>query len=263
MVTYNRATVSRMNKSIILTCLILVVHNGCDGLQLFPQRPQLKTKHQLANRYPIFLRQTPSNESEDGKQSSENNPLSFFESVVHQVTGDTSYKFGDLTKKTLTDLTGKDLEEEGYQFGDISKNLANQAGRVVTGDESYQFGDITKSKLAELEKELEAWKEASTENLNAVPNIVAQTYQGLTPKQRKEILVWVIRLMAIGLLTFGAVSNVCSSVVLSMAWVRTSLQVTAAGTMVPILPFCVDVVTWRTFLSTYTAFKLFIDPLLL
>ena len=44
----------------------------------------------------------------------------------------------DITKKFLTDFTGKSWED--YEFGDITK----KAIASFTGKDTYEFGDITK-----------------------------------------------------------------------------------------------------------------------
>jgi hypothetical protein len=202
------------------------------------------------------------NANKSPQGSAEFNPTALFENMVHSVTGDSSYKFGDLSKKTLSDVTGKDLNKESYQFGDISKNLANRAGKAVTGDEKYQFGDITKTKLQELETELDMWRE---ENLNALPNnLFQQTFKNLSPQQRRELIIAIIRLGAIALLSWGLISNILSAGVMSMAWARTVLKCEAAGgPLLPLLPFNVEEPVWRTFLASYATLRLMLNPILL
>ena len=55
-----------------------------------------------------------------------------FEGVVRAATGDEDYKFGDWTKNTVTQLTGKPAED--YKFGDITKSAVTS----FTGKEDYQ-----------------------------------------------------------------------------------------------------------------------------
>jgi hypothetical protein len=75
----------------------------------------------------------------DENKNKTNAPISFFEGAVQSLTGDGQYQFGDLSKKALSELTGKDFASrnstEQYEFGDISKKVVSQAGKAVTGDE--------------------------------------------------------------------------------------------------------------------------------
>jgi hypothetical protein len=190
--------------------------------------------------------------------------MELFESLVQQVTGDETYHFGDLTKQALSDLTGKNVTADGYQFGDISKNVATTVGQSITGDEDYQFGDITKGSLRKIEQDLEEWK---TENLSELPNsIFQQTFGGLSPVQRRELIVAFVRLGAIGLLAWGVVANLCTAGVLSLAWMQT-VGSTATATLptMPILPLWtrVDPVVWKSSLMQYTSLRLVLDPFLL
>lgn len=190
------------------------------------------------------------------------NPALMFEKMVHSITGDSSYKFGDLSKKALTELTGKDLDEESYEFGDISRGLITQAGRAVTGNEEYQLGDITRAKLQELEEEMGTWV---GENLNALPNnLFRQTFGTLTPQQRRELIIAGVRLAAIALLSWGFATNIASAGVVSMAWMRT-VWILDGATNLPMLPlfWSVDETSWRTFLASYATIRLVLDPVLL
>jgi hypothetical protein len=190
--------------------------------------------------------------------------MELFESLVQQVTGDETYHFGDLTKQALSDLTGKNVSQQGYQFGDISKNLAATVGQSITGDEDYQFGDITKEGLRKFEQELEDWK---AESLYELPNSIFQrTFGGMSPLQRRELLVAFVRLGAIALLAWGVVANLCTAGVLSLAWMQTiGSAVAANGPTIPILPLWirVDPVLWNSFLMQYTSLRLVLDPFLL
>jgi hypothetical protein len=86
------------------------------------------------------------------------------------VMGDANYEFGDVTKRTVCNMTGKDT----YQFGDITKTILERsrilkAGSSTSSNESkgtydrqvqqeldtlekdvrksYQFGDLTKRQV--------------------------------------------------------------------------------------------------------------------
>lgn len=230
-------------------------------------------------------------ERDDDAQESDtntNSPKELFETMVQQVTGDNDYHFGDITKKTLSELTGHssnttDPEDEDYryQFGDISKHLVTTVGQKVTGKEDYQFGDITKQTLQGLEHDLEEWKFQSLTDLPQ--SLFQRTLGGMSPAQRREVIVAFVRLAAIGVLAWGVVANICTAGVLSLAWIKTmaethtaamaaaTVAATKKGTVVlaapdlPIVPFfsSVDPIIWRSFLAHYTSFQLFSNPILL
>jgi len=202
-------------------------------------------------------------------------PLQFlFESLVQQATGDESYHFGDLSKKTLSSLTGKNVTREGYQFGDISKHVATQAGQRLTHNEGYQFGDLTEAGLKQLEQSLADWK---FKNLSDLPNSIFQrTFEGMSPEQRREVIIAFVRLAAIGVLAWGVMANLCAIGVLSIAWMKTILQfggqlaptTSAVGAIpisLPLLPVGpkVNSVVWNAVLTKYTSLRLFMDPFLL
>lgn len=65
--------------------------------------------------------------------------------MVTNYTGKEAYRFGDITKATVSKLTGK----ESYEFGDITKT----AVKTITGKEEYEFGDITKTAAKKIGKE--------------------------------------------------------------------------------------------------------------
>jgi len=60
-------------------------------------------------------------------------------SAVGSYTGKEKYELGDITKKAVADLTGKDVGQ--YQFGDITRTIA---GKFFGGDEKDAGDDKTR-----------------------------------------------------------------------------------------------------------------------
>lgn len=96
--------------------------------------------------------------------------------VGQDVTGNSSYEFGSLTRGMLSKLkeeagridlqmVGSDVRERlaSYEFGSITKSIlasewgqqamssATDAGRALTGNPDYQVGDLTKGLISRLE----------------------------------------------------------------------------------------------------------------
>ena len=63
------------------------------------------------------------------------------EDAVKAATGNEEYRFGDMTRGAVKQLSGKTMEE--YNFGDITKRFAAEAAGKESADD-YEFGDITR-----------------------------------------------------------------------------------------------------------------------
>ena len=194
-----------------------------------------------------------------------NSAKSLFEDAVRTVTGDKSYQFGDLTKRTVSDLTGKNLAEEKYEFGDITKNMLNKAGQMALKDESYQFGDLTKGKLEELESTIEEWNFEK----DPLDKIYNRFMLDMNPQQRNQVVIGAIQLGATALLTWGLFANFCVAFASTIAWnlaLRSSvvsLSATASRGVIsalPLLPLGPRTTSslWRTFLAKYASVNYFL-----
>ena len=187
-----------------------------------------------------------------------NQAINFIEGAVKKISGDEDYKFGDYSKKALSELTGKDLDNEEYQFGDITKNLVNQAGKTITGRDDYVFGDITRGVLNDLEQSLEEWKGPA---LNELPfELAREILSKLSPSQRRATYVAIVRLLAIALLTWGFFANLCTSVAVTCAWTHSCISPVTTGCW---SPFHVSLVHRQAFLNSYALVRLALDPLFL
>jgi hypothetical protein len=213
--------------------------------------------------------QNESNDEDKQEKKAESSPqiVNIFENTVRSVSGNTDYKFGDLSKKAMSELTGKDLEKESYQFGDITKNVVTRTGKVVSGKDDYQFGDISKSLLKDVDSTLRDW---TGRQLNNLPLTLYQEFMTkFTPPQRQILIVSTIRFLAIALLTWGFWSNLCTSFAVTVSWLRAN-WVLAAPT-VPSNPkgfigtYCKMV--WANnsslFFRSYTSLRILMDPLFL
>eukprot|EP00592_Proboscia_alata_P012407 CAMPEP_0194390458 /NCGR_PEP_ID=MMETSP0174-20130528/110070_1 /TAXON_ID=216777 /ORGANISM="Proboscia alata, Strain PI-D3" /LENGTH=101 /DNA_ID=CAMNT_0039183833 /DNA_START=526 /DNA_END=828 /DNA_ORIENTATION=- len=98
-------------------------------------------------------------------------------------------------------LTGKDVEKEGYEFGDVSKNIATAAGRKISGKEDYEFGDITRDKLSDLNENL-GNLEAEILRESNVSFLFQNMLKGLDAPQRNAFIFQAVQVAAVVLLTW-------------------------------------------------------------
>lgn len=175
----------------------------------------------------------------------ENPFATMLENFVQTITGNPNYQFGDYSKRALSDMTGKNFTDsdlnETYQLGDVTKNILNTAGRTMTGKKDYQFGDITKGIL---DASVEEWtSEASLESL----------LENLSISQRRSLILLMIRWLATGLLSWAFWTNICTSVLVTLAWFRAYYTVGIISSKL-----FVD-----TFLQSYSLLRLISDPFVL
>jgi hypothetical protein len=195
-------------------------------------------------------------------------PIAFLETAIQSVAGP-NYKFGDYSKKALSELTGKDLTSDTYEFGDITKNLVNQAGKTILGKDTYVFGDLTRGVISDVERSLEQWRGPS---LNELPiQLVRELVQTMDRPQRQATYVAMIRLLAIALLTWSFMANLCTAMAVTCAWTRASFQTVATvaggggggGVWNPLRMYTTNVLFRQVFVHSYTVLRIFLDPLFL
>ena len=285
--------------------LLLLYHMLGEGPLVFsamalspPSTMMTSTRHRqfvplVRNNYPSLSVYSKGNGNENDESGGENNnnnttnnttaattPLSFIEGAVQSITGDDDYQFGDLSKKALSELTGENLtrrsndeneiendyNEETYQFGDITKNLLGKAGKAVSGNENYEFGDITKGVLKDMDSSLQEWRGQA---LNELPMVLLQeTFGKFDNKDRQALIVAIVRLMAIALLNWILVGNLCTSASITVAWTKASWVEAATN------PVSSGLFSWnlfrmgihhhqqqQVFLQTYTLLRIVLDPL--
>ena len=124
-----------------------------------------------------------------------------------KLTGDEGYRFGDLTKKAVTDFTGKDA----YEMGDVSREIDKRVKRQVseiTGKADYQFGDLTAAAMINVNKTMQGF----------VAMEFPQLFDALTENQRIALASGIARVLAVAMLSYSLVANIGASLALALAW---------------------------------------------
>lgn len=163
-----------------------------------------------------------------------NNPLDSFgnatisgiEASIKALSGESSYKFGDLSRQAIKELSGKEVDE--YQFGDITRRVAASAGTSAaavvsefTGKEEYQFGDITSKVFSEADKTLSDWRDEYVGNLPR--KLWKQAFGDLTAKQQTAVLGALVQFASVAVLSFSLISTLfsgCAVLLSSLTWGR-------------------------------------------
>ena len=190
------------------------------------------------------------------------NATALVEDAVRKATANPDYKFGDLTKGAIKELSGKDVDE--YQFGDISRRMAADAqeqlsgavsGAVtgITGKEKYEFGDISRKFISDADGALASARDAYFDELPSA--LWRQLFAGLSDPQRRELIISLVQLFAACLLAYSLIFNLSIGGTISLAWGITSRQ----GGVSPLA----SAVAWSNFLQVHTSIRLFADPPLL
>ena len=185
------------------------------------------------------------------------NATSLFEDAVRTVTSNPEYRFGDMTKGAISELSGKDYDE--YQFGDISRRFAGEAQdnvksavKGITGKEEYEFGDITRKVLGDADKSLADARDAYFDGLPIA--LWRQLFGGLTSAQRGDLIVSLVNLFALALLSLSVVINLSLAATLSVAW---GIAASRSG-----LSPLASAAQWTGFLSTHATLGLIVNPAL-
>jgi hypothetical protein len=173
------------------------------------------------------------------KQDTASFSISFIEGAVKSLTGDDSYQFGDYSKKALTDTT----------------SALSQAGKVVTGNDKYVFGDITKGYLNDMESALDEWKDKEFNDL--AKEAFQQVFGNMNRTERQALLLSTIRILAIALLSWGCVANLCTSLTVTLSWTKASLDAAVRGCW---NPFRSNALQRQVFWTTYSYARLLLDP---
>ena len=121
-------------------------------------------------------------------------------------------RFGDLTKRTVAGLTGKDASE--YQFGDISRAaFTNFTGKDAS---DYEFGDITRTAFAAADS---AIADARDRYFDELPTALwKRLFVGLNQAQKDDLVIAVVQYAAVALLSYSFVANVQLSFTAAIAW---------------------------------------------
>lgn len=173
---------------------------------------------------------------------------SAFESTVRSVTGDDDYQFGDWTRGTISELSGKEASE--YQFGDITKKAVAEFTGKDAGN--YEFGDLTRAALSKTDAAL---ADARDSYFSELPTVLwRQLFGGMTEPQRREAAIALCQLGAVALLCLGVVNGALLGLQTLCAWI----YVSHATGLSPLAPG-----QWGAFLETHATLRLALDvPLL-
>jgi len=205
---------------------------------------------------------------------------------------DEKYKFGDFTRRAVSDVTRVSEDtvrtvtgNEQYQFGDITKNITVVAFnatedtiRSFTGDKNYQFGDITKSVVSDVTDSAENWMLGTDVNVAFIVDLVSNVYHSLPSSglfrrflrelrqhhpddasnddyNNKSAMTTALQLIAFIGLTLHFVLNIFHSSNIIAAWGYTwwNMGVSPLHSQA----------TWQAFLRVQHAIRIFLGPFLL
>ena len=121
-------------------------------------------------------------------------------------------KFGDLTKRTVAGLTGKDASD--YKFGDITrKAFTNFTGKDL---EEYEFGDLTRTALSAADGALADVRDRYFDDLPAA--LWKRLFVGLSQGQRDDLIVSIVQDAAVATLAYSFIANLQLSLTIAAAW---------------------------------------------
>ena len=121
-------------------------------------------------------------------------------------------KFGDLTKRTVAGLIGKDASE--YKFGDITrKAFTNFTGKDL---DEYEFGDLTRTALSAADGALADVRDRYFDDLPAA--LWKRLFVGLSQGQRDDLSVSIVQYAAVAILAYSFIANLQLSLTIAAAW---------------------------------------------
>ena len=121
-------------------------------------------------------------------------------------------KFGDLTKRTVAGLIGKDASE--YKFGDITrKAFTNFTGKDL---DEYEFGDLTRTALSAADGALADVRDRYFDDLPAA--LWKRLFVGLSQGQRDDLIVSIVQYAAVATLAYSFIANLQLSLTIAAAW---------------------------------------------
>jgi hypothetical protein len=121
-------------------------------------------------------------------------------------------KFGDLIKRTVAGLTGKDASD--YKFGDITrKAFTNFTGKDL---EEYEFGDLTRTALSAADGALADVRDRYFDDLPAA--LWKRLFVGLSQGQRDDLIVSIVQYAAVAILAYSFIANLQLSLTIAAAW---------------------------------------------
>lgn len=191
----------------------------------------------------LYITKVKSSSDNSGSGGTVNSDsVTTFEKLIRTVTRNEKYKFGDLSKKTITtttkvveDVVKKTTGNEDYRFGDLTRGTVAATTTIVeevvkqsTGKD-YKFGDLTKgtlkagsNALTVSEMTLSLVRDANINELVALSRYFWTI--NMDAAQRKEVFVVVVYLGGIIVLAYNLVANINAGLVNAAAWSIASVQ---------------------------------------
>ncbi len=224
--------------------LVLALAAGHAAVRMAPLRVDPNAATRVAA-LAVRMDAARANGADPGAADNESEPPpNLFELGMRAATGNENYRFGDITKQTITDLTGKDIEQ--YEFGDITKRaIAN-----FTGKEEYEFGDITNKMLSDADNALSTWRDDQFASLPE--QIWRQLFADLPPAQRRALIIAIVQIGSCAVLSFGLASSLADGFTLALA------AVTAPSHAA--VPYGGE---WARLMLRHQTVRLALDPMLL
>ena len=173
------------------------------------------------------------------------NATLLIEDAVKAATGNQDYRFGDMTRGVVKELSGNDISRR--LGSEATQGLAALAGKDA---EEYQFGDLTRRVLTDADRAVADARDRYFEELPTA--LWKQVFGGLSKSQRRDLVISLVQLAATALLCLSAVSNFVLSVSLSCAWATAC----ARSGLSPLT----SSLEWSRFMSIHATLRMFTDP---
>uniref|UniRef100_A0A7S4K556 Uncharacterized protein n=1 Tax=Odontella aurita TaxID=265563 RepID=A0A7S4K556_9STRA len=181
--------------------------------------------------------------------------------------GDENYKFGDLSRRTLSDFT-KVTEgairgatgNETYEFGDYTKRAvsdikktAEDAAKVVTKNEEFELGLYARVLLRGRERVTKKQDKFVSELISdLLGDYNIPFFENLTSEQKRGLVRALIQLAALACLSLNFVMNIFSGIAVVSAWAATASKTGSSPLS--------SAASWGAFLSSHSTLRIFTGP---
>lgn len=174
--------------------------------------------------------------------------------------GDDDYKFGDLTKKAVSEVTGATEQQirtvtgnDGYQFGDYTKNITEVAVAELTSttDKLLFESDSALTKFL-----LEYYQKIPSDTFRRFVQECSKSFNENNSDSDSSAMIVTLQLLAFVGLTLNFVLNVCTSLSVIMAWVYSCWCNKGASPLQ-------SATLWGHFLNVQSTLRLFVGPMML
>lgn len=183
------------------------------------------------------------------------------EGAVRQISGETEYEIGLLHDRTP--------QSYYYRLGDLTNAILAEFGIGVSRNETLDEPTDTRQRptLEDMGQSAAVWREETFRSKDLPVDIMEIFFSRLTEKQRVNLILLSYQCGAEAIVLWGLVSNLCTLIAASMAWLATlssqSLLAVSPIPVLPLLPVCAPQALWRAFVAKYVGFNLVLSPLFL